>query len=116
MLLHSPVFDAAEKTAADAKLGDLPEWNLNDLYPGMDAPEIEADLKRAKEDASAFEDRFKGKLDDLASQGAGLFEAVKAYEALDDLMGRLGSYAGLVYAGTRPIRSARSSTATSPKS
>jgi oligoendopeptidase F len=31
--------------------------------------------------------------------GAGLAEAVRRYEAIDDLMGRLGSYAGLVHAG-----------------
>ncbi len=99
MRLPAPVFDAADK-AADSKLGDLPEWNLDDLYTGMDAPELLADLARADADASAFADRFKGKLDDLAAgDGSGLLEAVKAYEALDDLMGRIGSFAGLVYAG-----------------
>ena len=99
MRLPAPVFDAAD-TAADPKLGDLPEWNLDDLYTGMDAPELLADLARADADASAFADRFKGKLDELAAgDGSGLLHAVKAYEALDDLMGRLGSFAGLVYAG-----------------
>ena len=99
MRLPAPVFDAADK-AADSKLGDLPEWNLDDLYTGMDAPELLADLARADADAAAFADRFKGKLDELAAgDGSGLLEAVKAYEALDDLMGRIGSFAGLVYAG-----------------
>jgi oligoendopeptidase F len=97
--LPAPVFDAADK-AADSKLGDLPEWNLDDLYTGMDAPELLDDLARADADASAFADRFKGKLDELAAgDGPGLLDAVKAYEALDDLMGRIGSFAGLVYAG-----------------
>jgi oligoendopeptidase F len=97
--LPAPVFDAADK-AADSKLGDLPEWNLDDLYTGMDAPELLADLARADADAAAFADRFKGKLDELAAgDGSDLLEAVKAYEALDDLMGRIGSFAGLVYAG-----------------
>ena len=50
----------------------------------------------------AFEEAYKGKLDDLArgpDAGAALGEAVRRYEAIDDLMGRLGSYAGLVHAG-----------------
>jgi oligoendopeptidase F len=95
----APVFDAAEKTS-DPKLGDLPEWNLDDLYTAMDAPELLADLARADADAAAFSETYKGQLEALAAgDGSGLLGAVKAYEALDDLMGRIGSYAGLVYAG-----------------
>ncbi|MFC5066981.1 M3 family oligoendopeptidase [Flaviflagellibacter deserti] len=64
----------------------------------MDSPEVAADLKKANADAEVFAAKFKGHLSELAEKGS-LIEAVKAYEALDDLMGRLGSYAGLVYAG-----------------
>src|SRR4029078_1860157 len=49
-----------------------------------------------------FEQAYKGKLADMASAataGAALADAVRRYEALDDLMGRLASYAGLVHAG-----------------
>ncbi|NRG17309.1 M3 family oligoendopeptidase [Rhizobiales bacterium] len=94
-----PLLSAATGGAA-ADLGSLPEWNLADLYPAMDAPEVAADLERAEREAQAFEERYKGRLGDLAGKsGAELAEAVKAYEALDDLMGRLASFAGLVYAG-----------------
>ena len=88
-----------------AGLGALPEWNLADLYPAMDAPEIKRDLARADADSAAFEEAYKGKLADLTANGK-LVEAVKAYEALDDLLGRLISYAGLLYAGntTDPVR------------
>ncbi|MET0312925.1 MAG: M3 family oligoendopeptidase [Hansschlegelia sp.] len=79
-------------------LGLLPEWNLTDLYPAIDSPEVAADLDRAAKDALAFEAAYKGKLGDLAASG-GLVEAVKAFEALDDLTGRVGSYASLVYSG-----------------
>ncbi len=97
--MSQPVFDSAEKTA-DPKLGDLPEWNLDDLYRGMDAPELLADLARADADAASFASAYNGRLAGLAANNpAELLQAVKAYEALDDLMGRLGSYAGLVYAG-----------------
>ena len=50
----------------------------------------------------AFETDYKGKLaEQTASEGGGkwLAEAVRRYEAIDDLAGRLGSYAGLVHAG-----------------
>src|ERR1700734_4026850 len=83
-------------------LGALPEWNLNDLYSGLDDPAIKRDLDRIDAECIAFEEAYKGKLEVLARapQGrAGLAEAVRRYEAIDDLTGRLGSYAGLVHAG-----------------
>jgi oligoendopeptidase F len=94
----------AKSTAkrATSALGALPEWNLADLYAGLDDPAIKRDLDRVDAEAVAFEETYKGKLADLArSPGAGeaLAAAVRRYEAIDDLMGRLGSYAGLVHAG-----------------
>jgi oligoendopeptidase F len=83
-------------------LGRLPEWNLNDLYTGLDDPAIKRDLDCADADCIAFEEAFKGKLAAMAAApdgGAQIAEAVKRYEAIDDLMGRIGSYAGLVHAG-----------------
>ena len=44
-----------------SKLGALPEWNLNDLYPGLDSPEIKRDLEQADSDCAAFEQDFKGR-------------------------------------------------------
>jgi oligoendopeptidase F len=84
------------------KLGALPEWNLKDLYPGLDSPEIKRDLERADSECVGFEQAFKGRLQAMAAgAGAGqaLAEAVKRYEALEDRLGRLISYASLVYAG-----------------
>jgi oligoendopeptidase F len=81
-------------------LGALPEWNLADLYGGLDDPAIKSDLDRADAESVAFEEAYKGKLAELAEGGgAALAEAVRRYEAIDDLMGRLASYAGLVHAG-----------------
>jgi oligoendopeptidase F len=83
-------------------LGALPEWNLADLYAGIDAPQVKRDLERADADSIAFEQAYKGKLAAIVEQvdaGAVLAAAVKRYEALDDLLGRLGSFAGLVHAG-----------------
>lgn len=77
-------------------LGPLPEWNLTHLYSAMDAPELKRDFERCLADARAFEAAYKGKLGELAASG-GLLKAVKDFEAIDDLTGRVASYAGLVY-------------------
>lgn len=84
----------------DQDLGALPEWDLRDLYPSMDSPELLADLDRAGREAVEFEQAWKGKLSAEAQRGSEgrLGQAVRAYEALDELFGRIGSYAGLVYA------------------
>ncbi len=80
----------------------LPEWDLSDLYSGLDDPAIARDLDRIDGECVAFENAYQGKLADLARSpeaGAALAEAVRRYESIDDLMGRLGSYAGLMHAG-----------------
>ena len=78
-------------------LGSLPEWDLDELYPGQESPELEADLKRATEDADAFAKAHEGKL--VGLDGAGLAAAIAAYERIDETLGRIMSYAGLVHAG-----------------
>jgi oligoendopeptidase F len=88
--------------ASDVDLGALPEWRLDDLYSGMDSPAFAADSQQAVGKAKSFAATYRGKLEALArGEGAGekLGAAVKAYEALQDLIGRIISYAGLVYAG-----------------
>jgi len=104
----APKAAARGKIATDRKLGALPEWNLKDLYPGLDSPEVKRDLERADADCGLFEEAYKGRLAQLAAgDGAGraLAEAVRQYEAIDDRLGRLISYASLVYAGntTDPV-------------
>ena len=93
---------AARKSAAKSNTGKLPEWNLADLYSGIDAPEITRDLTMMDAECVAFETDYKDKLaEKTAAAGGGewLAEAVRRYEAIDDLAGRLGSYAGLIHAG-----------------
>ena len=93
---------SAAKSKPGNKTGKLPEWNLADLYSGIDAPEVASDLARLDTDCVAFEADCKGKLaEQTGKEGGGkwLAEAVRRYEAIDDLAGRLGSYAGLIHAG-----------------
>ncbi len=83
------------------KSGALPEWNLTDLYPAPDSPALKWDLENAETRSIAFEAEFKGKLAGLAAgpdAGQALAVAVKRYEALDDTLGRVMSYASLLYA------------------
>ncbi len=90
---------APQSAAAKAPTtGALPEWNLSDLYPSMDGPELAGDIARALSESAAFETRWKGKLADEAAKG-GLGAAMAEYEALEELIGRIVSYAGLVYSG-----------------
>src|SRR5262252_2369239 len=80
----------------------LPEWNLDDLYSGIADPAIKRDLDRADVECAAFEDAYRGKLAGFAAAADGgvtLAAAVRRYEAIDDLMGRLSSFAGLIHAG-----------------
>ena len=78
-------------------LGPLPAWDLADLYPGTDSPELETDLARIEDDVRAFQRRHAGKV--AALGGAALGEAVAAFEAIEETIGRILSYAQLVHAG-----------------
>nr|WP_094579506.1 M3 family oligoendopeptidase [Brucella rhizosphaerae] len=97
--LHMPAGDAG--ASKKPNLGNLPEWNLADLYPSADSTELKADLEKAAKDAVNFETRWKGKLGDevAKSDGGNFADAIKEYEALSELMGRIGSFAGLYYYG-----------------
>src|SRR6202011_1394289 len=92
----------AAKSKTISKAGKLPEWNLADLYSGVDAPEVVRDLQKMDKECVAFETDYKGKIAEHVAKDDGgrwLAEAVRRYEAIDDLAGRLGSYAGLIHAG-----------------
>ncbi len=85
--------------AADGPdLGPMPEWDLDDLYPAPDSEALTADLEAAERSAKALAERCRGKLAAMAEAGAPLAEAIGDYEALQDRVGRIGSYAGLRYA------------------
>jgi oligoendopeptidase F len=93
---------ATRKSSSKSRPAKLPEWNLADLYSGIDAPEVARDLEKMDAECVAFETDYKGRLAAQTAAEAGgkwLAEAVRRYEAIDDLAGRLGSYAGLIHAG-----------------
>jgi oligoendopeptidase F len=99
ILDHAPVRAAATAHGTDSQLGTLPGWNLDDLYPGPESAEFKTDLAAARTGAQAFEARWKGKIAEAAATTGddGLGAVIEAYEKLEELMGRIISYAGLAY-------------------
>ncbi len=87
----------ATADAAANDLGSLPVWDLNDLYPGLDSAELKRDLAQVAERSAALEKQYKGRIAGLA--GDDLAAAIAEYEKLQDLIGRMMSYASLAYAG-----------------
>src|SRR5579871_5834730 len=86
---------------AAADLGALPQWRLDDLYEGMDSPRFAADLERARQEARRFADTYQGTLAGLLDTPGGaetLAASIRAYESLQDLIGRVMAYASLLYA------------------
>jgi oligoendopeptidase F len=111
-MLSIPIAYARKAPAAASRsrsLGSLPEWDLSDLYASMDAPAFASDLAAAESGCRSFAEAYRGKLAALATgpdAGDVLGAAVKQYERLEDLLGRIMSFAGLVYSGdtTDPVR------------
>jgi oligoendopeptidase F len=96
-LLDPRAFDGAE--AAAAANDAAPEWTLADLYAGTNCPKLARDFEQAAAEAESFSQAYRGKLAELAAQGDAavtLGEAVRRYEALQDLLGRVMSYASLL--------------------
>ena len=79
-----------------AKTETLPRWNLADLYQGIDSPAIGADLAAALAESKTFRKEFEGRLASL--DGDAFAGAIKRYEAIQEKLGRVMSYAQLVYA------------------
>jgi oligoendopeptidase F len=92
---------ARDRTAERARLGALPEWNLADLYASPQSEALKKDLETGERAADAMHEEYAGKLGEILDTGKGgakLAEAVREFEALNDLLGRVVSYASLLYA------------------
>ncbi|MFA7430656.1 MAG: M3 family oligoendopeptidase [Rhodospirillaceae bacterium] len=76
---------------------DLPVWDLSDLYPGPDSPELKNDLASVDAAARAFSGRYLGKVSSL--DGAAFGAAIAEYEALCEVLYRILSYGQLLHAG-----------------
>ena len=81
----------------------LPAWDLSDLYDSADDPAVAADLARAEQTAKRFAQAHGGTLASLS--GAALAAVIAEYERIQEVLGRVASYAQLLFAGdsTDPV-------------
>jgi len=92
--LPFPVRDANVGGGA-GEFGELPEWDLSDLYTAEDAPELIRDLAWLEEECANFAKDYEGKLAEL--DAAGFLACVLRNEKINGIAGRIMSYAGLRY-------------------
>jgi oligoendopeptidase F len=95
--MKSTMNDASAAQIDSPTVGSLPAWDLSDLYAAPDSPEIMADLARAEQTAKGFARAHAGTLASLT--GAALAAVIADYERLQEILGRVSSYAQLLFAG-----------------
>lgn len=88
--------EAARDTSFDAGPAAGVRWDLSDLYAGPDDPRIDADLDAALARAERFAETHRGRIASLDAEA--LAAAVDELEAISELVGRAGAYAGLLFA------------------
>ncbi|MDP5348062.1 MAG: M3 family oligoendopeptidase [Paracoccaceae bacterium] len=92
--VSGPIWDAnASRGSKD--LGDLPEWDLSDLYTSEDAPELKRDLDWLEQACASFAADYEGKLATLDAKG--MLDCVLRNERISAIAGRIMSFAGLRY-------------------
>jgi len=89
-----PALDATDPSGGES-LGDLPQWDLDDLYTAEDAPELIRDLAWLEAECAAFAADYEGRLADLDADG--LLGCIRRDEKISAVAGRIMSYAGLRY-------------------
>lgn len=88
-----PVFDA--NTSAGGRLGNLPDWDLGDLYKAEDAPELARDMTWLEGECAAFARDYEGRL--AALDAAAMLTCIHRHERIEQVAGRVMSFAGLRY-------------------
>ena len=88
---------SAMNDATAAATPALPAWDLSDLYASPDDPRVATDLARAEQTAKGFAQAHAGTLSSLS--GAALAAVIAEYERIQEILGRVASYAQLLFAG-----------------
>ncbi len=70
-------------------------WDLSIFYSGVDDPAIQQDMERVSALADEWAATYRGRVASLSA--AEIAEALRAYEAMMDAVGRLQTYVGLIY-------------------
>jgi oligoendopeptidase F len=87
----------ADAASSQAVVAGLPTWDLGDLYPSPESPAVTADFSKAENAAQGFAAANQGRLATIS--GSGLAAAIAEYERIEEILGRLMSYAQLLFAG-----------------
>ena len=88
-------FDTIKHFSNQNQIGDLPEWNLSDLYISPSANEIDIDLKQVKDLSNSFALKYENKLSTLSASE--MLQCIQSQEKITGLIGRLMSFASLRY-------------------
>ena len=85
----------SEHSTGSSELGQLPDWNLNDLYTATDAKELIRDLNWLEKECNEFAKSYEGKLHTLSDKE--MLTCIVRNEKISSISGRIISYAGLLY-------------------
>lgn len=91
------MYTAPNQTGSGSKSDEqLPSWDLSDLYPSPDSPELKNDLDRARSKVEIFATNWQGNLENASGQEIAM--AIDLYQEVSEILGRVGSYAQLIFA------------------
>ena len=75
------------------------KWKLSDLYRGLNDKKIESDLKRIQLNSKKFEKKYRNKIKSERLTAATLLSAVREIEKISEGLGKILSFAYLLFAG-----------------
>jgi len=73
-----------------------PKWNLSDFYSSTKDKKINADIKKIEIETKKFVKNYSGKIAKL--NASNLYIAIKKYEEISEIIGKISSFAQLLYA------------------
>ena len=88
----SPVRDG-NTSGGTENFGDLPEWDLSDLYSSPDASELSEDMAWLEKECASFAKDYEDQLAGLSADD--MLICVHRNEKISNIAGRVMSYAGL---------------------
>ncbi|MGB0682378.1 MAG: M3 family oligoendopeptidase [Magnetovibrionaceae bacterium] len=92
------------ETDSQPPVGEVPEWNLSQVYQDPEDPAIRKTLREAMDRAVTFRDAYRDRLAELSGRELG--EAVEAYEVISEAAHKAIGYAQLLSAAdvSDPVR------------
>ena len=73
------------------------EWNLEDLYSGINSKQIKTDFSKLEKSAIKFNEKYRKKINDNVSPKL-ILKSIKELEQIHEGLGKLSSYSSLLFA------------------